>query len=97
MWTACKGASLILEKLFFRFSFNDAACFSIFASGQHLDATIISENVLKIQVLMLLYLIVDHLNDASLVLEDLSCWSSIPPTIKRLNPRSLWSFLDGSQ
>ena len=40
---------------------------------------------------MLLYLIVDHLYDASLVLEDFSSWSRIPPIIKRLNSRSLWS------
>ena len=40
---------------------------------------------------MLLYLIVDHLYDASLVLEDFSSWSSIPLIIKRLNSRSLWS------
>ena len=40
---------------------------------------------------MLLYLIVDHLYDASLVLEDFSSWSRIPLIIKRLNSRSLWS------
>ena len=40
---------------------------------------------------MLLYLIVDHLYDASLVLEDFSSWSRIPSIIKRLNSRSLWS------
>ena len=40
---------------------------------------------------MLLYLIVDHLYDASLVLEDFSSWSRIPPIIKRLNSLSLWS------
>ena len=43
------------------------------------------------QVLMLSYLIVDHLYDASLVLEDFFSWSRIPPIIKRLNSRSLWS------
>ena len=31
---------------------------------------------------MLLYFIVDHLNDASLVLEDCSSWSRIPPIVK---------------
>ena len=41
------GASLILEKLFSRSSFYDIDCFSILASGPHLDATIISENVLR--------------------------------------------------
>ena len=40
---------------------------------------------------MLLYLIVDHLYDASLVLEDCSRWSRIMPIIKRLNSRLLWS------
>ena len=40
---------------------------------------------------MLLYLILDHLYDASLVLEDFCSWSKIPPIIKRLNSRSLWS------
>ena len=40
------GATLILEKLFSRPSFYDTACFSILASGPHLDATIISENFL---------------------------------------------------
>ena len=37
------------------------------------------------QVLMLLYLLVEHLYDASLVLEDFSSCSRIPPIIKRLN------------
>ena len=45
------------------------------------------------QVLTILYLIVDHLYDASLVLEDFSSWFRIPPIIKRLNSRSLWSSL----
>ena len=43
------------------------------------------------QVLMRLYLIVDHLCDTSLVLEDCSSRSRIPPIIKRLNSRLLWS------
>ena len=43
------------------------------------------------QVLMLFYLIVGHLDDISLVLEELSIWSRIPPIIKRLNSCSLWS------
>ena len=34
------------------------------------------------QVLMLLYFIVDHLNDGSLVLEDCSSLSRIPPIVK---------------
>ena len=45
---------------------------------------------------MLLYLIVDHLNDASLVLEDFSSWSRIQPITKRLNPCSLWSSFEWS-
>ena len=43
------------------------------------------------QVLMLLYLVVDHLYDASLVLEDISSWSRIPPVIKRFNFPSWYS------
>ena len=41
------------------------------------------------QVLMPLYLTVDHLYDASLVLEDISGLSRIPPIIKHLNSCSL--------
>ena len=66
------------------------------AIGSHLDATIISENVLILwinelegQVSMLLYLILENLYDASLVLEDFSNCSRIPPIIKRLNSHSL--------
>ena len=43
------------------------------------------------RVLMILYLIMNHLHDASLVLEDFSRWSRIPPIKKSLNFRSLWS------
>ena len=43
------------------------------------------------QVLMILYLIVDHLYVASPVLEDFSSWSRIPTKVKRLNSHSLWS------
>ena len=39
----------------------------------------------------MLYLIMDHLYDASLVLEDFSSWSRILPIIKRLISRLLWS------
>ena len=53
------GASLILEKLFSRSSFYYIDCFSILATGPHLDATITSGNI--VPVLMLLYLFVDHL------------------------------------
>ena len=45
MWTAYTGASLILEKLFSRSSSYEIACFSILASGPHLDATITSQNI----------------------------------------------------
>ena len=45
---------------------------------------------------MLLYLIVDHLYDASLVLEDFSSWSRIPPIIKRLISCSWWVFFGWS-
>ena len=41
------GASLLLEKLLSRSSFFDIACFSILASGPHLDATNTSENILR--------------------------------------------------
>ena len=41
------GVSLILEKLFSRSSFHDIACFSILASGPHLDATVTSENIFR--------------------------------------------------
>ena len=41
------GASGILEKLFRSSSFYDIACFSILASGSHLDATITSENIFR--------------------------------------------------
>ena len=37
----------------------------------------------KGQVLMILYLIMNHLYDASLVLEEFSSWSSIPPIKKK--------------
>ena len=46
-------------------------------------------NELEGQVSMLLYLILENLYDASLVLEDFSNCSRIPPIIKRLNSHSL--------
>ena len=45
---------------------------------------------------MLLYLIVDHLYDVSLVLEDFSSWSRIPPMIESLNFRSWRSSFEWS-
>ena len=57
-----------------------------------MDATIISENVLRRSSIdAIIFLIVNHLYDASLVLENISSWSRIPLIIKRLNSRSLWS------
>ena len=46
LWSAYKGAFLILEKLFSRSSFYDTA-FLILAGGQHLDASISTENILR--------------------------------------------------
>ena len=51
-----------------------------------MDATIISENVLRRSSIdAIIFLIVNHLYDASLVLENISSWSRIPLIIKRLN------------
>ena len=72
------GASLILEKLFSRYSFYGIACFSILASGPHLDATITSENILKRSSV---HAIIFNLMDASLVLEEFFSMSRIPPII----------------
>ena len=82
------GVSLILEKLFSRPNFFDIACSSILASRARLDATITSENILRRPSIDN---VVDHLCDASLVLEDFSSRPRIPPIIKCLNSRSLWS------
>ena len=60
------GASLILKKLFSRSSFYNIACFSIIASGPHLDATIASENIFKSSSINAIVF-----NCASLVLENL--------------------------
>ena len=46
-WTTYTGPSLILEKLFSRSSFYHIACFSVIASGLHLDATNTSEIFLR--------------------------------------------------
>ena len=45
--TAYTGTCLILKKLLSRSSFYDIACFSVLASGPHLDETIISENIFR--------------------------------------------------
>ena len=81
------GASLILEKHFSSSSFYDIACFSVLVSGPRLDAPITSENILRRSSIDN---VVDHLHDASHVLEDFSSRSRIPIIIKCLNSRSLW-------
>ena len=53
-----------------------------------MDATITSENVLRRSSIDN---VVDHLHDASLVLEDFFSRSMIPTIIKCMNSRSLWS------
>ena len=67
-----------------------------------MDATITSENILKRSSVDN---VVNHLYDASFVLEDFSSRSRIPPIIKCLTSRLLWSsfgwstminFLEGS-
>ena len=72
------GASLILEKLFGKSSLYDIGGFSILASGPRLDATITSKNILRRSSIDN---VLDHLYDASLVLEDFSSRSRIPPII----------------
>ena len=47
LWTAYMGASLIFKKLFSGSSFYDVACFSILASGPHLDSAITSKNIFR--------------------------------------------------
>ena len=61
MSIAYTTAFLILKKLFSRSNFYDIDFFSIVGSEPHLDATITSENILRILALMLSYLILDHL------------------------------------
>ena len=92
MWTAYTGASLILEKLFGRSGFYEIACFSILASVPRLDAPITSANILRRSSIDN---VVDHVYDASLVLKDFVSRSRIPPIIKCLSSRSLWSAFDG--
>ena len=75
LWITYTGASLILEKLFSRFSFYDIVCFSIIASGPHFDATITSENNLRRSSIDT---IIFTLMDASLALEDFFSRSQIP-------------------
>ena len=61
-------ASFILEKLFSRSSFYDIPCFSILASGPHLDATI--KRILSTLRRASIDVMIFNLMDASLVLED---------------------------
>ena len=58
-----------------------------------MDATIISENVLRKSRLMILYLVVHRLYDASMVI---SSRPRIQPIIKRLDSRSQWPFFGWS-
>ena len=65
------GAPLILEALFSRSSFYDIPCFSILASGPHLDATITSENIFRSSSIdAIIFNSGPLIMDASLVLED---------------------------
>ena len=92
MWTAYTGASLILEKLFSRFSFYDIDCFSVLASGLHLDATITSVNFFRSSsVDAIIFNCGLLIMDASLVLEDFFSRSRISPIVLGLISLSLWS------
>ena len=92
MSTAYTGASLILEKLFIRPSLYDIACFSILASGPHLDATITSENTFRSSSIDAIIVNCGPLiMDASLVSKDFFGRSRISPIIKGLNSRPLCS------
>ena len=76
------GASGILEKLFRSSSFYDIACFSILASGSHLDATITSENIFRSSSInAITFNCRSLIMDASLVLEEFCSRSRIPPII----------------
>ena len=81
--TAYTGAALHLEKLFTRSIFYDIACFSILASGPHLDATITSENIFRSSSIdAIIFNCGPLIMDASLLLEDLFGKSRISPIIK---------------
>ena len=80
------GVSLILEKLSSRSSFYEIACFSILASGPHLDANITSENIFR----SYLQLRTTYMN-ASLVFKDFFSRFRIALIVSRLNSGSLWS------
>ena len=80
----------MLLLLFSRSSFYDIACFSILASGQHLDATITSDNIFRRSSADAIKFNCGPLiMDASLVLEDFFGRSRILLIIKGLNSRSL--------
>ena len=75
-------ASLILEKLFSRSSFYNIGCFSIYASGPHLDATISSENIFRSSsIYAIIFNCGPLIMDAFLVLEDFFGRSRISPII----------------
>ena len=46
-WTAYTGASVILEKLFSKSSFDEIVCLTILTSGPHLDSTITSDKIFR--------------------------------------------------
>ena len=75
----CGPLIRVLLLLFSRSSIYDIACFSILASGPHFDAPITSDNILRRSSIDN---VLDHLYDASLILEDFSSRSRIPPIIK---------------
>ena len=86
LWTGYTGASLILEKLVSRSNFYDIACFSIHASGPHLDASVTSDNFFRNSSIdAIIFSCRPLIMDASLVLEDFSDRSEISPKIKGLN------------
>ena len=90
------GSSLNLEKLFTRSSCHDIVCFSILASGPHLDATITLENIFKSSSTDAIILYCGPLiMYGSLVLEDFFGSSRISPVIKGLNSLNCGLLSDG--
>ena len=66
-------------------------CFSIFASGPHLDPTSTSENIWRrSSIEAVIFNCRPHI-DSPLILEDFISRSRIPHIICRLKSRSLWS------
>ena len=76
------GSSLTFEKLFSRSSFYEMACFSILASGPHLDATITSENIFRSSSInAIIFNCGPLILEVSLVLWDFFSWFRISPII----------------